>query len=241
MPQREKVLRWLKDVLRVGAVVALFGTTAYLLSLPQVREELLNVEHVRSRLQEFGPMAKVVFLGLGAFATGIGVPRLWISAIAGGLFGATWGSIIGQLASIIGALVTFFLARLLLRTVVNRRMPAWMRVWYHRFNEHGFFWLFYIRLFPFANATVTNVIGGVSRVPVTTFLVATFLGYLPETIIFAMFGSSAAKKDWLQFVMAAVCLIVFLVGERVWQMLRRRRGNLVTETDSTVVRSTLEG
>ncbi len=228
IPVRRKQ-RWLKDAFRIAIVAAIFGTTAYLLSLPQVRAEFFDVDHVRSLIRAHGPGGILLFISLTALAIGFGVPRLWVSALAGGLFGAVLGTVVGQIASMLGAIITFSIARLLLRSVVVRRMPSQLRVWYDRFNKHGFFWLFYIRLFPFANATVTNVIGGVAQVSFWTFLVATFLGYLPETLIFAIFGSSAAKKDALQFFIALVALIVFLGVERLWQYARKRRERAAQE------------
>jgi uncharacterized membrane protein YdjX (TVP38/TMEM64 family) len=193
------------------------------LSLPHVREQVLDIDHVRASLRQSGQWGLLLFTLVSGLAVGLGVPRLWVSAFAGALFGAVLGTIVGQLASMCGAIITFYIARLLLRSVLLRRMPDRLRVWYDRFNKHGFFWLFYIRLFPFANATVTNLVGGVSQVSLKTFLLATFLGYLPETIIFAVFGSSAAKSDYVQFAVALVAILIFLVFERSWQYVRNRR------------------
>jgi len=220
-PHRTK--RLLKDLGRVALVAGIFGATAYVLSLPHVREQVLDIDHVRTSLRQSGPWGLLLFTLVSGLAVGLGVPRLWVSAFAGALFGAVLGTIVGQLASMCGAIITFYIARLLLRSVLLRRMPDRLRVWYDRFNKHGFFWLFYIRLFPFANATVTNLVGGVSQVSLKTFLLATFLGYLPETIIFAVFGSSAAKSDYVQFAIALIALLVFLVFERSWQYVRNRR------------------
>ncbi|MGB9692701.1 MAG: TVP38/TMEM64 family protein, partial [Candidatus Sumerlaeaceae bacterium] len=186
---------------------------------------------VRNLIQSRGQTGLLLFIAVAALVIGLGVPRLWVSALAGGLFGASMGTVVGQLASILGAIITFYIARFILRSVLVRRMPPRMRVWYDRINRRGFFWLFYIRLFPFANATVTNLIGGVSQVSLGTFLIATFLGYLPETIIFAIFGSSAAKKDSVQFAIAFGALVVFLAIERTWQYLRKRRGALAQEEE----------
>lgn len=215
--------RWVRDTIRILLVLTIFGTVAFFASLPSVRE-FFSIEHLRRDFQERGLTGYLIFISVGGLAVGLGIPRLWVSAIAGGLYGAVLGSTLGQIASMIGAVITFYIARILLRDIVLRRMPARMRIWYQRFNENGFRWLFYIRLFPIANATVTNLVGGISQVTFLQFLLATFLGYLPETIIFAVFGSSAAKKDYVQFAVAAVCLVLFIVGERLYQRYRKLRG-----------------
>jgi uncharacterized membrane protein YdjX (TVP38/TMEM64 family) len=217
------ISRTLKDIARVFLLLAIFGLTAYVLSIPSVKQELFDINRTRALILGRGFTGTLLFVLISGLAVGLGVPRLWVSALAGGLFGAFAGTCVGQLASILGAIITFYVSRYLLRSIVIRRMPERFRVWYDRFNRHGFFWLFYIRLFPFANATVTNIVGGVSQVSFKTFLAATFLGYLPETVIFAMFGSSAAKQNWLQFAIAFTLLLLFLAGERLWQRSRRKR------------------
>lgn len=217
------------DAARMALVLLFFVALGYVLSLEPVRSELFDIERHRRRVDEHGVTGALVFIGLAGLLTGFGVPRLWISVAAGGLFGAAIGTILAHFASLLGATLNFLIARWILRGPIKRRMPAKMKVWYERFNRHGFRNLLYLRLFPLGNATVTNVVGGVSSMRYRDFLGATFIGYLPLTVIFAVFGSSAAKQKWWQFAVGAALLVALTIIERV---LRKRMAAQVEADDA---------
>lgn len=218
------------DAVRMALVLLFFVALGYVLSLDSVRTELFDIERHRRRVDEHGLLGGLVFIGLAGLLTGFGIPRLWISVAAGGLFGAVIGTILGHLASLLGATLNFLIARWILRGPIKRRMPAKMKIWYGRFNRHGFRNLLYLRLFPLSNATVTNIIGGVSNMRYTDFLAATFIGYLPLTVVFAVFGSSAAKQQWWQFAVGAFLLLGLTLAEKA---IRQRMADQVESDDNT--------
>jgi uncharacterized membrane protein YdjX (TVP38/TMEM64 family) len=228
MPQHSR-RKTLSDAVRIALVLAFFLALGYVLSLEPVRAELFDVERHRRRVDEHGFLGALVFIGAAGLLTGLGVPRLWISVAAGGLFGAVVGIILGHFSSLLGATLNFLIARWILRGPIKRRMPDRMKVWYQRFNRHGFRNLLYLRLFPLSNATVTNVIGGVSSMRYRDFIAATFIGYLPLTIVFAVFGSSAAKQQGWQFAVGAVLLVILTLAEKV---IRRRLSASVEADDA---------
>jgi uncharacterized membrane protein YdjX (TVP38/TMEM64 family) len=211
------------DVLRLISVVLFFGAVAYILHLPAV-EAQLDVKALRERFQGHGWQGQLSFILFAALLTGVGVPRLWVSVAAGALFGAVLGAALGHVASLVGATINFLVARSLLRGPIKRRMPHWMHLWYERFNENGFRWLLYMRLFPLTNATLTNTIGGVSRMKFGPFFAATFIGYLPLGIVFALFGSSAAKRNWAQLAVAAGVFLCVVLGRALYMAWRKRHG-----------------
>jgi uncharacterized membrane protein YdjX (TVP38/TMEM64 family) len=212
-----------RDLARVALMVALFAAVAYILERPGVRAEF-DVEHLRQRFQARGWRGMFSFLSISSVITAIGVPRLWISVAAGSLFGAFVGAVLGQVASMFGAILNFYIARFLLRGPFRRRMPARMKIWYERFNRNGFRWLLYMRFFPLSNATLTNTVGGVSQIRLRDFIAATFLGYLPLTVVFSLFGSSAAKQSGWQLGVAALILVAVLAGRHVYEKRRREKG-----------------
>ncbi len=212
-----------RDLARVVLMVAVFATVAYILERPAVRAEF-DVDHLRQRFQARGWQGMLSFLAISSAITAIGVPRLWISVAAGSLFGAFVGAVLGQVASMAGAILNFYIARLLLRGPFLRRMPQRMKIWYERFNRNGFRWLLYMRFFPLSNATLTNTVGGVSRMRLRHFVAATFLGYLPLTIVFSLFGSSAAKQSNWQLGIGALILVAVLAGRHIYEKRRREKG-----------------
>lgn len=220
------------DLGRMGAVLLFFAALGYVLSLPSVREQVFDIGTHRDRIDESGAAGALFFFVVAGLLTGFGIPRLWISVAAGALFGAAGGTVMGHFASLLGATINFCIARWFLRGPVKRRMPRRMRVWYELFNRNGFRYLLYLRFFPLSNATVTNVIGGVSRMRYRDFFAASFIGYLPLTIVFAIFGSSAAKQQWWQLAIGAVLLVSVWLVERAWRARMAGASRLDDDTES---------
>ncbi|MDX2175570.1 MAG: VTT domain-containing protein [Candidatus Sumerlaeia bacterium] len=212
-----------KDALRVVLVVAIFVAVAYFLRHPWVQEHLFDIAKLREDIDSLGPWGTVAFALGTALATGLGFPRLWAAGVAGTLFGALEGTAVALAGSILGALITFFLGRSILRGPIKRRMPSRLRPWYDRFSQNGFRWVLYIRLFPLSNATVVNLVCGASKVKAGEFLAATAIGYLPFTLAFALFGSSAAKQSPDQLALGALMFGLVLGSRWIYKAVRRRR------------------
>lgn len=79
----------------------------------------------------------------------------------------------------------------------------------------GFRSILCLRLFPLANSTVTNLVCGASMVGFKEFIAATFLGFLPFTIVFATLGSSAAMANSTQMSLGLGLFVIVLAGRRL--------------------------
>ena len=216
-PERTRLCR---DITRLALVGVFFGAAIYLLSRPDVRTHYLDAKQVRADFAEHGWLGHVAFVAAGTVALSLGVPRTWINAAAGGLYGALLGATVGQLTTLLGASVNFFLGRSLLRGPVRRLLPGRWAPWYERFNANGFRWILYLRMVPISNATVVNLACGASKVRFRTFLGATFLGYLPLTVVFAVLGSAATESSGWKLGLGLGVFAVLLAA----QFLLRRRG-----------------
>lgn len=202
-----------KDILKLSAVVLLFTAIAYIFYLN--KDQLKNPEYFREMIQRDYSLGVLFFLAVGSLAGGFGIPRLLISGAAGMLFGAFAGTFFGLAASLLGATVNFFWARLFMRNMMIRRLPQKMKPWYDRFNQNGFRYMLYLRLFPLSNSTATNTLGGISQMKYLTFIASTFIGWIPLGIIAATFGSSAAKQDKSQLIYGIVFFVTFFIIENL--------------------------
>lgn len=220
-PRAARPKKTWKDLSRVAAVAAFFVAVGFVLNHDSVREHLFDIEHLRAELQNQGLRGTAKFFLLAAVVTAMGIPRLWVCAIAGSLYGAVYGTAIGLISTLVGACVDFLIGRSLLRGPIKRNLPQRLRRWYKALNNHGFRAILYLRLFPGANATLTSLIGGASRMRFRDFLLATALGFVPFTIAFATLGSSAAKQNHWQ--LAGGLLLFVLVAAGQWMFSRARK------------------
>lgn len=200
-----------------------FVGVALLLKNPYLRSRLFDIETIRRDLDGAGLFGAAVFVGVASLINALGIPRMWVCAVAGSLYGAVEGGALGLVATLSGSTLNFIAGRSLLRGPIKRNIPRRLRHWYTAFNNHGFRAILYLRLFPFTNATLTNLLGGASTMKYRDYLAATAIGYLPFTIAFATLGSSAAKQNGWQLALGLALFAAVALGQWYWTARRRQR------------------
>lgn len=225
----------LKDLITVIIIGVVFFLLALLFRSDLARDLFDNVHRIRSFLKSdavpgglFGSGA-VFILATGLLIT-FGVPRIWISALGGAVYGALLGSVLSLCATVIGASTLFFAGSTFLGSMVERRFRSRAGKFVERLNREAFWWTLYLRLFPFSNSTVQSLLFGSLRVPFSAYISGSILGFIPLTIIFSVFGSGGVKGNysqiWLGFgLIAAVALIRYLMN----QAARRKSGTDVIQ------------
>lgn len=164
--------------------------------------------------------SSTLFVLIAGAAISLGVPRLWVSGAAGAIYGVVLGMTLALLASMIGAATVYLMGRRLLGNLVERRFAGRLIQWRRRFQQNAFWWVLYVRLFPFANATLTSLLCGSCRVPFSLYLSASLIGFIPLTFVFASFGSGGAKGNINQVILGFGLLLFALVARLLFRKLR---------------------
>ena len=215
--ESKEYMNYRKDIGSIIMVTLFFGITAYIFHLPYIREEVFDISKWRIYTQNFGMPGILMFGIFLSFANAFGFPRVWICAITGALYGVFGGTLISQAATLLGATLNFYIAKWFLQGPIRRRLSGRFKVWYDHFGTNGFYWVLYIRLFPLGNATLTNLISGASHMRFLDFLAASFLGFLPLTIIFALFGSSASQNKPWRIIVGFLLFSALAIGQWIYR------------------------
>ncbi|MFV0574857.1 MAG: TVP38/TMEM64 family protein [Vibrio sp.] len=150
-------------------------------------------------------LASMVFLALSG-------PKQVIALMFGYLYGIYMGSALAVGTCLLAASINYMMARFLLGGVLFRHFPKRMQKFTRFASRQPFLKILLLRLFPIGNNVVTNLLSGSVRVPVCAFFSASFLGYLPQTIIFALMGaginSSSNSMIYLSIILAVVSTIL---------------------------------
>jgi uncharacterized membrane protein YdjX (TVP38/TMEM64 family) len=134
----------------------------------------------------------VVFAGLSAAS----LPGCSLLALgAGALWGPWWGGLCISVASALGALLPFHLARRLGRERLLRRFPAHGALVDDGVRRAGLRYLLVLRLLPVMPYAVVNPLMGLTAMRARAFLVVSALGMLPGSIVYAMVG--AGMGSWM--------------------------------------------
>jgi len=208
------------DIARVVFLVAVFTAMAIYLGRPEIRGHLFDIDRLRYMLQgghgEFSRLASILLFTLFCGClTSVGVPRLWVSAAAGIIYGAFMGTILSLVASLQGAATLYATGSTILSGVVERRAGKILNTWKERFQKNAFWWVLYGRLFPMSNSTLMSLICGCCKVSFKSFMLGSFLGFIPLAIVFAMFGSGGVKGNLWQIVFATTLLILSMGSRKI--------------------------
>ncbi len=170
-----------------------------------------------------GVTGELVFLGVGALAMALGLPRQVIAFLGGYAYGALWGTTLALLSAVLGCMLSFYYARLLGRALVQGRFPDKVRRLDEFLGRHPFNMALLMRLLPVGHNLSTNLIAGVSSVRALPFIAGSGLGYLPQTLVFALAGSGVnIDPAWRLGSAVLLFLLSALLG--VWLYRRFRAG-----------------
>jgi len=127
-------------------------------------------------------------------------------------------------AALGGCVLAFYYSRLFGRSLVRRMFPEKLQRFDDFIRGHPFSMTLLMRLLPVGSNLVTNLIAGVSRIPKLAFFGGSFIGYLPQTLVFALAGSGLTVGSQWQIGMSILLLIVSgWLGIRLYRGMRHGR------------------
>ncbi|MEO8505729.1 MAG: TVP38/TMEM64 family protein [Acidobacteriota bacterium] len=156
--------------------------------------------HLQDRLKQgldwvgqLGPWGPIIFIGLYIVATVLFIPGSALTLGAGAIFGVAWGSVYVSIGSTLGATAAFLVGRYVARDAIARKIEG-----NERFaaidkavaNE-GWKIVGLTRLSPVFPFTLLNYAFGVTRVKLGPFVLASWIGMMPGTVMFVYIGSLA--------------------------------------------------
>ena len=197
---------WRQTAARLATFGVVIGMAALLgLSRP-VRDALAlhNIETVALSLGAWGPL---LLVALGALTPLLFIPRWPICFVAGLLYGVAWGALLSTAASLPGAWLQFALARNLLARTATRLISRSRLARVTISPERTFLGIFLLRAFPLSNFVATNLFAGALKLRTRPYLIASFLGMIPSSLMYAAWGKFAKKPSWQFLALAVLCML----------------------------------
>ena len=191
--------------------------------------DMLSEGWIDAEVRGKGWSGYLLFLAMGAATTALGFPRQVVAFLAGYAFGFISGSVLGVVAALLGCILAFFYARWFGRGLVAHRFPGRIRKVDDFLRGHPFSMAVVIRLLPVGSNLVTNLLAGVTSVRGLPFFAGSAVGYVPQTLVFALAGSGVHFNPALRLTLAGVLFVVSsLIG--VW-LYRKHRHGVALEAD----------
>jgi uncharacterized membrane protein YdjX (TVP38/TMEM64 family) len=192
-------------------------------------EHLFEREWINANVRGHGYQGFGVFLAAGAVITALGLPRQVVAFFGGYVFGAIAGTVLSAVATLGGCMMAFYYARWFGRAVVRRMFPAKLSRFDDFVGGDPFTMTLLIRLLPVGSNLITNLVAGVSRIKTAPFFGGSFVGYLPQALIFALAGSGLTVDS--RWRIASSIVLFVLAGLLALPLYRRlRHGRSLDET-----------
>jgi pyruvate/2-oxoglutarate dehydrogenase complex dihydrolipoamide dehydrogenase (E3) component/uncharacterized membrane protein YdjX (TVP38/TMEM64 family) len=153
-----------------------------------------------------------------------------LTLAGGGVFGLGWGLLLVSFASSIGATVSFWVARYVLRDWVQARFSSRLADINQGVAREGALYLFSLRLIPVVPFFAINLAMGLTTMPARTFYGVSQLGMLAGTAVYVNAGTQLASITTLKDVVSPGLLGAFvllglfpLLAKAVMRFIQKRK------------------
>jgi uncharacterized membrane protein YdjX (TVP38/TMEM64 family) len=187
-PRRPAWRRWLPLGVIVAGLVLVFAFGL---------DEFASFQHLRDHHQKLTAFvathygqAMLVYLVLYVLFVALSLPgAIWLTVAAGFLFGAIVGAILAVIAATTGATLLFLATKTSLGDYLHAHAGPWLAKVERGFADNQWSYLLMMRLFPAIPFFIANLVPAFLGVPLSVFIITTFIGIIPATVIFATVGA----------------------------------------------------
>lgn len=152
-----------------------------------------------------------IFLLINTVMAALPIPGIsMISFIGGMLFGFWQGALFSSVATAVGNLCGFFIARYFLQEWVLKKYGETARIFKNEWQSEGVLALLSFRLFPFVPSFVANLIMGISNLHWWTFFWASWLGRIPMVVVYAWAGVQFSQIETLGDILGPKVVAAFI-------------------------------
>ena len=167
-------------------------------------------------IEQFGDCAPIIFLLLASILPIFLFPPGIFSVIGGLLFGFKLGAVLTIIAAIIYTNIMFLISRYFARNKIENFLEK--RLTLKQFNRIFSLndkklatFLIICRLIPILPNSIISYSYGLTRISFKHYFIANLIGLIPGRLIWLNFGSKLNNIWSLEFLMAAILIIAFVI------------------------------
>lgn len=159
--------------------------------------------------EHYGP-AVVLFILVYILQTAFSLPGATIMTLAGGfLFGSLWATLYVNIGATAGATLAFLAARYLFHEWVERKFGDRLGPIQEGFAKNAFSYLLTLRLIPLFPFFLVNLLSGLTRVKVSTYVAATAVGIIPGSFVYTFAGRQLGTINTLSELASPRLILAF--------------------------------
>ncbi len=171
---------------------------------------LFTHESFQHWLLSFSPddiFTSSVILLLLCGLSSLGLPRQVTAFTCGYFFHLYYGVVLATCAVTVGAYITFTIASLFKAHPILLKYNIEVTKLSSFLSTRTFTKTLIIRLLPVGSNFLTNILAGVAGTPIKPYLAGSFIGYIPQMVIFSLAGTGV-KLAATQHIVTSVALFI---------------------------------
>ena len=179
-----------KIIIAIVAIVAVYSLLSHYGVTDYLKRD--NIPKIKEKIDRFGPIAPLVYIGFYILATIFFLPGLPVTMLSGLAFGPIWGVVYASIGAVIGVSCAFLIARYVARGMVE----GWVQgnAQFRRIDEgvqrQGWRMLMITRLIPLFPFNLQNYAYGLTKIRFLTFFFASWICMLPGTAAYVQLGAA---------------------------------------------------
>jgi uncharacterized membrane protein YdjX (TVP38/TMEM64 family) len=177
-------------ILFLGFFFFFFLDLDSLISWENIRE---NYSKLNLKSSENIIYSIIIFFLVYFLAAAFSLPVLSILSLLGGALYGWMATLLIISSGTLGCWIVFIAAKSFLYEYLLKKTNSYISSIITNFNKGPFTWLLTLKLFPFLPISFGNIVPGVLGMRSSIFLLATFLAFIPGTLIYVGFGRGIAK------------------------------------------------
>lgn len=169
-----------------------------------------NRDKLLAFTEEHYVSAVALFILTYVVQTACSLPGATLMTLTGGfLFGSLWAALYVNIGATVGATLAFLAARYLFHGWVERRFGDRLAAFQEGFTRNAFNYLLTLRLIPLFPFFLVNLLSGLTRVTVGTYVAATALGIIPGSLAYTFAGRQLGTINSLAELASPRLLLAF--------------------------------
>ncbi|MGB8713841.1 MAG: TVP38/TMEM64 family protein, partial [Onishia taeanensis] len=204
-PERRQLLISRLLLLALVVLLVVLGVWLY-------QAGLLQRETVMALAEELGIWGPPALVGLMILTVVVGpIPTMVVSVAAGMVYGPGWGFLISMVGALMGATLSFWIARILGQPVIERFTRSHLALCERCSDRLLFGVVLLARLIPVVSFALVSYGAGLTAMTTRRFLLATALGMSPMTFFYVMAGTGLGfDSRWV--IVGGVMAVAVLLG-----------------------------
>ena len=183
-----------------------------------------NASWIDREVRDNGFVGAFYFVGAGTVISAVGAPRQLLAFLGGYAFGFSLGTLLALIATLLGCFIAFYAARVVMQPFLMAKFQK-QAVRINSFlGSQPTRKTIVIRLLPVGSNVITNLAAGLTKVKPAPFFTGSLIGYVPQTVVFALFGKGLViGSGWKILLSASLLLISSYMSFKLYKIYKKER------------------